>query len=130
MATGADQRLDLACCSYLAPAQLLGVSAWPQANGGAEVLRVEASVAADGPVVAALAAALGLRTGLAANPVACDPAGFRLRLHAFQPGYVDRPTTTAGPPPAASSTAATGTACRALTAASPTPPTPARPPPC
>jgi sugar/nucleoside kinase (ribokinase family) len=67
--------LDLACFSYVADAHVLTVERYPQPNGGAEVTDIIHSVAGDGPLVAAGAAALGLRTGLAGNHVGVDPAG-------------------------------------------------------
>lgn len=74
----ADRLLDLACFSYLADAQVLRVGVYPRPNGGAVVNQVAASIAADGPLAAVTASALGLRTGLISNGVGDDPAGQRL----------------------------------------------------
>src|SRR5262245_34610663 len=70
--------LDLVCVSYLADTQLLRVSAYPPANGGALVTHVTTSIAADGPLAAVTAARLGLRAGLVANVIGADPPGRRL----------------------------------------------------
>lgn len=67
--------LDLVCFSYVADARVLKVERYPEPNGGAEVTEIIQSIAGDGPMVAAGAAALGLRTGLVGNHVGRDPAG-------------------------------------------------------
>lgn len=76
--TTADRRLDLVCFSYLADAQVLHVDTYPPANSGPVVAQTSASIAADGPLTAALASQLGLQVGLIANPVGNDPAGHRI----------------------------------------------------
>lgn len=70
--------LDLVCVSFLADAEVLRVASYPRANGGAVVERVDASIAADGPLTAVTAARLGMRVGLVANAVGADLAGQRL----------------------------------------------------
>ncbi|MFE0680642.1 carbohydrate kinase family protein [Streptomyces sp. NPDC058961] len=66
---------DLACFSYLAHAQILHVPRYPAADHGTLVERSRTGLAADGPITACTAAALGLRTTLVANQVGDDPAG-------------------------------------------------------
>lgn len=73
--------LDLVCVSCLADAEVLRVASYPRANGGAVVERVDASIAADGPLTAITAAQLGMRVGLVANAVGTDLAGQRLLEH-------------------------------------------------
>jgi|SRR5712692_1794369 len=63
------------CVSYLAAAALWKVSRFPIANHGAEVLAVEHSIAADGPMAAAVLAALGVPSLLLANSVGDDAYG-------------------------------------------------------
>ncbi|MEU1311019.1 carbohydrate kinase family protein [Streptomyces cinnamoneus] len=70
---------DLACFSYLAHAQVLQVERYPQADHGTEVDSRWVSLAADGPITALTASALGLRTALVANGVGHDPAGETVR---------------------------------------------------
>ncbi len=70
--------LDLVCVSYLARTQVLGVTAYPTANGGAVVNRIASSIGADGPLAAVTAAQLGLRVGLVTNAVGADDAGHRM----------------------------------------------------
>lgn len=67
--------IDLACVSYLASVKTLFVDRYPSADYGAEVTRIESFVAADGPIVAATANALGLNVQLLSNSVAQDEAG-------------------------------------------------------
>ena len=65
----------VACFSYLAAAELWNVARFPAPNHGAEVLAVERSVAADGPMVAAALAAVGVSALLLANDVGDDADG-------------------------------------------------------
>jgi sugar/nucleoside kinase (ribokinase family) len=60
------------CFSYLAAAELWTVPRFPLANAGAEVLSIEASIAADGPMVAAVLAALDVPALLLANDIGND----------------------------------------------------------
>lgn len=76
MTTG--DRLDVVFVSYLADAHVLRVPAYPRANHGAIITQTAGSVAADGPLAAAIGAGLGMRVGLIANPVGEDPAGRHL----------------------------------------------------
>jgi sugar/nucleoside kinase (ribokinase family) len=70
---------DLTCVSYLASVKTLFIERYPPADYGAEVTRIERSVAADGPIVAATANALGLNARLLSNSVAEDEAGAGVR---------------------------------------------------
>jgi sugar/nucleoside kinase (ribokinase family) len=65
----------VACFSYLAGASLWRVGRFPAANHGAEITTIEESIAADGPVVAAVLEALGQPGVLIANSVGNDPTG-------------------------------------------------------
>src|SRR6266851_485680 len=69
----------VACFSYLAAAELWNVARFPAANHGAEVLAIEQSVAADGPMVAAVLAAAGVPALLLANDVGDDADGAAVR---------------------------------------------------
>jgi sugar/nucleoside kinase (ribokinase family) len=69
----------VACFSYLAAAELWNVAHFPAANHGAEVLAIEHSVAADGPMVAAVLAAVGVPALLLANDVGDDADGAAVR---------------------------------------------------
>jgi sugar/nucleoside kinase (ribokinase family) len=69
----------VACLSYLAAASLWKVAQFPAANRGAEVETVEDSIAADGPMVAAVLAALGQPSLLMANSIGDDPSGYQVR---------------------------------------------------
>lgn len=64
---------------YLAAASLWKVAQFPAANRGAEVETIEDSIAADGPMVAAVLAALGQPSLLMANGVGDDPPGHHVR---------------------------------------------------
>jgi sugar/nucleoside kinase (ribokinase family) len=88
----ADRLFDLVCFSYLADAQVLHVGAYPRPNGGAVVIQVAASIAADGPLAAVTASRLGLRTALISNAIGDDPAGQRLHawLHDTGVDYPER----------------------------------------
>ena len=66
---------DLACFGYLAHAQVIRVGAYPQANAGAAVGEVIASLAGDAPITAITAARLGHGASLVANRVGLDPPG-------------------------------------------------------
>jgi sugar/nucleoside kinase (ribokinase family) len=63
------------CFSYLAAASLWKVGRFPAANHGAEVNEIEESIAADGPMVAAVLAALDQPNLLIANGLGDDPTG-------------------------------------------------------
>jgi len=63
------------CLSYLASAELWNVPRFPAANQGAEICAIEQSVAADGPMVAAVLRALGVPSLLVANNVGDDSCG-------------------------------------------------------
>jgi sugar/nucleoside kinase (ribokinase family) len=67
------------CFSYLAAASLWQVGRFPTANHGAEVNEIKESVAADGPMVAAVLDALGQPSLLLANSVGNDPTGLQVR---------------------------------------------------
>ena len=73
--------LDLVCVSYLATADILRVASHPRRNHGAEILERIRSTAGDGTIAALTASALGLQTGLVANPVGADPEGEALVRH-------------------------------------------------
>jgi hypothetical protein len=62
-----SQRQPVVCMSYLAAAGLWKVSRFPKANHGAEVLAVERSVTADGPMAVATLTALDMPALLVAN---------------------------------------------------------------
>jgi sugar/nucleoside kinase (ribokinase family) len=63
------------CFSYLAAAALWKVPHFPLANHGAEVLEVEHSIAADGPMAAAVLSALDVPTLLLSNELGEDSYG-------------------------------------------------------
>ncbi|WP_239310683.1 carbohydrate kinase family protein [Frankia sp. Cj3] len=63
------------CFSYLAAASLWNVERFPPANHGAEVQRAEASIAADGPMVAAVLAALDVPALVISNNFGDDAQG-------------------------------------------------------
>lgn len=67
------------CFSYLAAAKLWKVRHFPLANHGAEVMTVEQSIAADGPMTAAVLAALGIPTLLLCNDPGNDANGAKVR---------------------------------------------------
>jgi sugar/nucleoside kinase (ribokinase family) len=67
------------CFSYLAAASLWNVERFPQANHGAEVQRSEASIAADGPMVAAVLAALDIPALVISNNIGDDAPGDQVR---------------------------------------------------
>lgn len=73
------------CVSYLAAAELWTVPRFPVAGYGAEVLRIERSIAADGPMTAAALTALGVQCLLLANDVSDDVNGDEVRgwLHRY-----------------------------------------------
>lgn len=63
------------CFSYLAAAELWTVPRFPAPNHGAEVMSVEQSVAADGPMAAAVLAALDVPALLLTNDLGADLDG-------------------------------------------------------
>lgn len=67
------------CFSYLAAASLWNVERFPSANHGAEVQRAEASIAADGPMVAAVLAALDIPSLVLSNNIGDDAQGDQAR---------------------------------------------------
>jgi sugar/nucleoside kinase (ribokinase family) len=69
----------VACFSYLAAASLWKVGRFPSANKGAEVNEIEESIAADGPMVAAMLATLGQPSLLLSNGLGDDPTGHQVR---------------------------------------------------
>jgi sugar/nucleoside kinase (ribokinase family) len=60
------------CVSYLAHAELWTIPCYPAANSGTAILSIEDSIAADGPMVAAVLAALDVPTRLLSNDVGDD----------------------------------------------------------
>ncbi|MEU0870592.1 MULTISPECIES: PfkB family carbohydrate kinase [Nocardia] len=72
------QDRPVVCVSYLASAELWSVPEFPFANHGAEVRVTEQSIAADGPMTAAVLAALDVPTLLVANRIGNDEAGGRV----------------------------------------------------
>lgn len=75
----ADPRGPVVCFSYLAAASLWNVERFPQANHGAEVQQTEASIAADGPTVAAVLAALDVPALVISNNIGDDAPGDQVR---------------------------------------------------
>jgi sugar/nucleoside kinase (ribokinase family) len=69
------QHGPVVCVSYLAAAALWKVARFPMAGQGAEVLAVEQSIAADGPMTAAVLAALDVPTVLLSNSISEDSYG-------------------------------------------------------
>jgi sugar/nucleoside kinase (ribokinase family) len=67
------------CFSYLAAAELRKVARFPLANYGAEVVSVEHSIAADGPMAAAVLAALDVPSLLLSNGTGSDVCGVAAR---------------------------------------------------
>jgi sugar/nucleoside kinase (ribokinase family) len=67
------------CFSYLAAAELWKVARFPLANDGAEVVEIEHSIAADGPMAAAVLAALGVPSLLLSNGIGSDVRGVAVR---------------------------------------------------
>ncbi|MBF6298981.1 carbohydrate kinase family protein [Nocardia amamiensis] len=65
----------IVCVSYLALAELWSVPLFPVANHGAEVRATEQSIAADGPMAAAVLAALDAPTTLVGNDIGDDEDG-------------------------------------------------------
>ncbi|WP_322768955.1 carbohydrate kinase family protein, partial [Frankia sp. Cr1] len=70
---------QVVCFSYLAAASLWNVERFPQVNHGAEVQRAETSIAADGPMVAAVLTALGVPALVVANGIGDDAPGDQVR---------------------------------------------------
>lgn len=83
------------CVSYLAHAELWTVPVFPLANHGAEIRTIEWSVAADGPMTAAVLASLGAPTLLIANDIGDDEHGRGiarwLEQHEVQRAFAIRP---------------------------------------
>ncbi|MGV9725654.1 MULTISPECIES: carbohydrate kinase family protein [Nocardia] len=73
MAVRADG--PIVCVSYLALAELWSVPLFPVANHGAEVRATEQSIAADGPMAAAVLAALDAPITVVANDIGDDEDG-------------------------------------------------------
>lgn len=67
------------CFSYLAAASLWNVEHFPQANHGAEVRQTESSIAADGPMVAAVLAALDVPALVISNDIGEEAPGDQVR---------------------------------------------------
>jgi hypothetical protein len=74
-----DSSLTLACFSYLSAVTTLHVSDYPAADYGAEVLRTDQFLAADGPIIAGAAIALGCQAHLTSNSLADDVMGRYVR---------------------------------------------------
>lgn len=74
-----QQSGPVVCISYLAVASLWTVSRFPLANYGAEVLGIEHSIAADGPMTAAVLAALDVPSLVLANDIGNDANGAEVR---------------------------------------------------
>ncbi|MET8425455.1 PfkB family carbohydrate kinase [Nocardia sp. NPDC004860] len=72
------QGRPVVCVSYLAAAELWSVPKFPAPNHGAEILTTEESIAADGPMTAAVLAALDVPTLLVANRIGNDDVGGRV----------------------------------------------------
>lgn len=68
-------RSPVVCVSYLAATALWKVACFPLAGQGAEVLAIEQSIAADGPITAAVLAALDVPTLLLSNGIGEDSHG-------------------------------------------------------
>ena|SRR5260370_28442709 len=69
------QRSPVVCVSYLAAAALWKVARFPMAGQGPEVLAIEQSIAADGPMAAAVLAALDVPTLPLSNAIGEDIYG-------------------------------------------------------
>ena len=74
-----DVRKPAVCVNYLAAASLWQVERFPTPGHGAEVLATERSIAADGPMVAAVLAALGQPSLLLSNDIGDDASGSHVR---------------------------------------------------
>ena len=74
-----DAREPVACVSYLAAASLWQVERFPTPGHGAEVLATARSIAADGPMMAAVLAALGQPSLLLSNDIGDDASGSHVR---------------------------------------------------
>ena len=70
-----DLRGPAVCVSYLAAASLWQVERFPAPGHGAEVLATARSIAADGPMVAAVLASLGQPSLLLSNDIGDDASG-------------------------------------------------------
>ena len=73
------------CFSYLAAAELWHVERYPLPNCGAGIGHIEPSIAADGPMTAAVLAALGVPAQLLSNGLGADEQGRMVsaRLEAY-----------------------------------------------
>lgn len=76
----------MVCVSYLASAELWNVPDFPAANHGAEIRTTEQSIGADGPMAAAVLAALGVPTLLISNDIGCDEVGSSVGIWLQQHG--------------------------------------------
>ncbi|WP_433622088.1 hypothetical protein [Nocardia sp. CA-120079] len=85
MAARADG--PIVCVSYLARAELWSVPLFPAANHGVEVRTTGQSIAADGPMAAAVLAALDVPTTLVANDIGDDQEGRKYLAAASQCRY-------------------------------------------
>jgi hypothetical protein len=74
------------CVSYLAAASLWNVERFPQANHGAEVRNIESSIAADGPMVSAVLAALDVPALVLTNNIGDDSHGAEAQAWLRQTG--------------------------------------------
>ena|SRR2546426_8384565 len=89
-----NQGNPVVCVSYLAAGELWKVGRFPPANHGAEVLAVESSIAADGPMVAAVLSALGVPALLLSNGIGQDSRGTEIQawLRRYHVATSVRPT--------------------------------------
>jgi sugar/nucleoside kinase (ribokinase family) len=71
-------RKPVVCFSYLAATELWKVPRFPLANYGTEVLSIEYSIAADGPMAAAVLSALDVPTLLLTNDLGDDASGAKV----------------------------------------------------
>jgi sugar/nucleoside kinase (ribokinase family) len=92
-------RGTVACFSYLAAAELWQVGRFPLANGGTEVRSIEHSIAADGPMAAAVLTGLDVPTVLLANDVGDDAPGNRVSARLQRYGVPPPARTTGLPTP-------------------------------
>src|SRR5260370_32579064 len=91
-----DARGPVACFSYLAAASLWQVERFPAPGYGAEVLETAGSIAADGPMVAAVLAAFGQPALLLANDIGDDMSGIQVRAWLARFGVATTATGEAG----------------------------------
>lgn len=81
------------CISYLAMAELWTVAQFPLANHGAEIRSLEQSVAADGPMTAAVLASVGAPVRLLSNQIGDDEHGRFVRQWLRERHVTLRPPT-------------------------------------